>query len=213
MANPQYHGMVEAFDRAALSDPVNEETSLRLRTATVLDIPLIRAICGSATSKFEEIPELADLAGDLEEPLTIQQWLTLGRIYIAEQSGNAVGFIAVYALDNALYIQELSVLADHQGKGVGKFLITAVFRWALTRSIHDGSSTARVSLLTYADVPWNGPWYHRGGFREVDPSVIGPWHVQTADEDKQKLQRPGYRRCCMLWEVEPPPVASASGDG
>ena len=212
MAHLQYCGMLEAFDKAALAGQPDKKNHFRLRNATALDIPQIRAIGGSATKRFGSIPELTDLANDLEEPLTIQKWLALGRIYLAEELGNAVGLIAVYPLDVALYIQEVSVIESHQGKGVGKFLMDAVFQWALVRAMHDGTGTARVSLITYADVPWNGPWYRKHGFKEVDPALIGPWHVEIAGEDGQKLERPGYRRCCMLWEADSPLIASTIND-
>lgn len=208
MSHLQYCGMLEAFDKAAFASQPDKKKDFRLRTASALDIPQIRAIGGSATKKFGSIPELADLADDLEEPLTIQQWLALGRIYLAEELGSAIGFISAYPLDVALYVQEMSVLESHQGKGVGKFLMEAVQQWALVRSMQDRAK-ARVSLITYAEVPWNGPWYLKRGFKEVEPADIGPWHVQTADEDKQKLERPGFRRCCMLWEADPPPNASS----
>ena len=110
-------------------------------------------------------------------------------------------------MDGAVYIAEVSVIESFQGKGVGGKLVDAAIQWALVRCMHDGLKSARVSLTTYADVSWNGKWYAKRGFKEVNPAVIGPWHAEMAADDKMKLERPGYRRCCMLWENETPPMA------
>lgn len=205
MANLQYCGMLEAFDKAANNTKNQPNTHIRICNATTSNVSQICAISASATKKFGTIPALSDLADDQEEPLQIQKWLAQGRIYLAVSDGEPIGFVAAYSMDNAVYIAELAVLESFQGKGVGGKLVDAAIQWALVRSMHDGLKSARVSLATYADVPWNGKWYAKRGFKEVDPAAIGPWHVENAADDKAKLARPGYRRCCMLWESETPP--------
>ena len=75
-------------------------------------------------------------------------------------------------------------------------LLEAAFQWAESIAREKGRETARVSLTTYLDVPWNGPWYRKHGFVEVNAEQIGSWHV----EEMKYLVRPGWRRCCMLWE-------------
>jgi GNAT superfamily N-acetyltransferase len=195
--------MSEAWDGSAVLDGDKDVHGRRLRTATVDDIPRLCAISCSATKKFSSILELADLADDQEEPLTIQQWLALGNIYLVEAKDLPVGFIAAHPLDNTIYIAEIAVHEDNQSKGLGEMLLKAVCRWAVERATFEGSTKARVSLTTYPDVPWNGPWYQKFGFLETDASEVGPWHLErmTKDENEKRLVRPGYRRCCMLWET------------
>ena len=199
--------MLEAFDRAASNSKGQPESHIRICNATTSNISQISAISGSATKKFGTIPALSDLANDQEEPIQIQNWLAQGRIYLAVSKGEPVGFVAAYPMDGAVYIAEVSVIESFQGKGVGGKLVDAAIQWALVRCMHDGLKSARVSLTTYADVSWNGKWYAKRGFKEVNPAVIGPWHAEMAADDKMKLERPGYRRCCMLWENETPPMA------
>ena len=178
--------------------------ALRVRTASSDDITQICTIDRSATAKFGSIPELADLAEAKDSAPNIQQWLAVGRIYlVVDEQDHALGFIAAHPMDGVLYIAEISTSADHQGKGIGSMLLSSVFQWALVRCTHDGTPTARVSLTTYADVPWNGPWYLKRGFKEVDAATIGSSHVykMTCDKEERDLVRPGYRRCCMLWEA------------
>lgn len=207
--NLQYSNFPEVFSKSlSLDDTDRSDTKTReLRLGNIHDIPRLCAISGSATKKFGSIPILADLAEDYEEPLTIQKWLTIGNVYLVEEDEIPLGFIAAYPLDNTIYIAEVAVDADHQRKGIGGVLLKAVCRWATERASYEGSSKARVSLTTYPDVPWNGPWYQKFGFEEVDAEVVGPWHVEkmTKDADERRLVRDGYRRCCMLWETKTSP--------
>ena len=211
MTTLQYCGLLEAFDPAAAPNAPAKKSAYSLRTATVDDIPRICDIESSASGRFGSIPELADLAqGEELQAMTLkaQQWLAVGRIYVADHHAQIAGFIAAHPMDDALYVAEISTHADHQRKGVGGMLLDAVFQWALVRAMHDGTRVARVSLITYAEVPWNGPWYGKRGFQEVNAKSVGPWHVQkmTKDEEERNLVRPGYRRCCMLWEANAPPT-------
>lgn len=178
---------------------------LPLRLASSDDIPEIVQVGRSATGKYGSIPELADLAGGDETPEKVQKWLDQGRIYISPaEDGRIAGFVAAHCADDVLFTAEISVHPGHQGKGVGNKLLDAVFAWARESAEKNGEPTARVSLTAYADVPWTGPWYTKRGFREVQAKTLGPWHVEKMrnDEHERGLVRPGYRRCCMLWETE-----------
>lgn len=200
MCNLESCNKLETSDDPCMEAKGVKETHVSICNATPGHIPQICAISGSATKKFGTIKELRDLAEDQEEPAQIQQWLDQGKICLAICSGEPLGFIAAYSVDDAVYIAEASVLESAQGKGIGGRLVDAVTQWAVEKSMEDGSKLARVSLTTYADVSWNGRWYAKRGFKEVDPAVVGPQHVELVADDRQKLERPGYRRCCMLWE-------------
>lgn len=174
-----------------------------IRLATSEDVPVIVQIATSAVAKFGTIPELAHLAkGESFMTAKIQQSLEKGRIFLAEQHGDTpVGFLGAYQVDSALYIAEVSVSNDHNGKGIGGMLIEAVLQWARDRARANNEDEARVSLTTYAEVPWNGPWYGKRGFKVVDAAIVGPKHVEKMryDREVRDLNRPGYTRCCMLW--------------
>lgn len=144
---------------------------------------------------------------------------------VEDQQGTGIlGFVAAGPRDAALYIAEISVRREAHGQGVGTALLEAVFAWARERTDAQRSivpvdydnrtgacgadlpvehRTTAVSLTTYADVPWNGPWYGRRGFREVAAEEIGPAHVEIAQSaEERKLERPGFRRCCMRWQED-----------
>jgi GNAT superfamily N-acetyltransferase len=84
-----------------------------------------------------------------------------------------VGFAAVLQLDGHAHLEQISVHADFAGRGVGTRLLAEVVRRAATP----------VTLLTFRDVPWNGPFYARHGFAELPRDQWGPqlqaqWQVE-----------------------------------
>ena len=183
-----------------------------LRIANKDDIPQLCQIERSATARFGSIPELAFLVeGDVLAATKVVEWLHTGRIYALheqqqqqqqQQDRKIIGFVAAHPMDTTLYIAEISVLTDQHGKGAGSILLNAIFDWARELKREGRSTHARVSLTTYADVAWNGPWYRKRGFREVPAESLGPKHVDkmSHDQGERNLVRPGFRRCCMLWE-------------
>ncbi|KAJ9607136.1 hypothetical protein H2200_008208 [Cladophialophora chaetospira] len=171
-----------------------------VRPASESDIDYIWAIDSSATKKFGSIPALADLAASEESPEKFESWLNQGRVYLVEERDAPVGFVAAHEVNDVLHINEIGVHEDHQGKGIGALLLQAIFEWGQDIARQNNRDVARVSLTTYADVAWNGPWYKKHGFRKVEGELVGPWHAEEAKQDVQNLARPGYRRCFMLWE-------------
>lgn len=77
----------------------------------------------------------------------------------------AVGFAHVLFLDEAAHLQQLAVHPEAMGRGVGTSLVEAACAAAFERGHR------ALSLTTYAEVPWNAPFYAARGFSEVtDPA-------------------------------------------
>lgn len=79
-----------------------------------------------------------------------------------------IGFVLARLVDGALYIQELDVMRAYQRGGIGGRLIGAVCDTARDR----GDSS--VMLSTFADVPWNAPYYERLGFERLPSDALTP---------------------------------------
>lgn len=88
--------------------------------------------------------------------------LAAGTLWVAEDEGRVVAFLAATAGGDRLHIDEVDVEQGHQGQGVGRRLIAHVIGWARTQGF------ARLSLTTFRSVPWNGPFYASLGFVEDD---------------------------------------------
>ncbi len=80
-----------------------------------------------------------------------------------------VGFAHVLELEGEgpgpttlAHLEQLAVRPEAQRRGTG----TALVRAAMTRAAGEGHE--RLSLCTFAKVPWNAPFYRRLGFAVVD---------------------------------------------
>jgi GNAT superfamily N-acetyltransferase len=73
----------------------------------------------------------------------------------------AVGFACVEIVDGLAHLWQLSVhpRSGHQGRG--RALVEAVCDWARSHGY------PAVTLTTFTDVPWNGPFYARLGFHPI----------------------------------------------
>ena len=81
-------------------------------------------------------------------------WAT-DRLLVAVEGDRVVGFVLLEEVDGRGHVEEVSVHPGGQGAGVGTALLEAARAWAAAAGL-DG-----VTLTTFADVPWNRPWYER----------------------------------------------------
>jgi GNAT superfamily N-acetyltransferase len=69
---------------------------------------------------------------------------------------------------DVVYVEEMDVLAEHGRRGLGGRLFETVCTWAAEHGY------AAVTLSTFRDVPWNGPFYRRHGFPDLPPAAWTP---------------------------------------
>lgn len=115
-------------------------------------VPLFQELFGDAIAPVLISPAPSGLDRDLEP----------GFILVAVAGGRVVGFAHVTDQDGHAHLEQLSVLPEHGRRGIGGALVRASMdeaRWA---------GYDEMSLCTYRDVPWNGPFYARLGFVEVE---------------------------------------------
>lgn len=78
----------------------------------------------------------------------------------------AYGFARIDEVDGTAHLEQLSVHPDHARAGAGTALLEAACDWAA------GKGYATITLSTFADVPWNAPFYARHGFEPMND--LGP---------------------------------------
>lgn len=119
-----------------------------------------------------------------------------GFLLVAEVGEQVVGFAHVLQVGGLAHLEQLSVLPEHQRRGLGATLVRRVLQEAARRGYRE------VSLATYADVLWNGPFYARLGFVEAVPRT--DFHRRlVAREQELGLDRLG-RRTLMTCPTTPP---------
>jgi len=132
---------------------------VRVRLAGAGDVEVLPVIEAAAGERFRTIPGL-ELVADHDPSLppdVLSRALAEGRVWVAEARDELVGYALALDLDGQPHLEQVSVLPEWSGRGVGRELIDAVASWAKGRA-------SSVTLATYRDVPWNGPLYAHLGW-------------------------------------------------
>lgn len=140
-----------------------------IRPATEADVSLLPGIEVKAAERFrdaglESIADRPPAPKDAYAPFLRNG----GLVVAAAPDGQVVGFIAVGTVDGDGYIDEISVVPEFGNRGLGRRLIQAACEVAGTRR------QQWLRLTTFRDIPWNAPWYRRLGFRDLEPTSVGP---------------------------------------
>lgn len=126
-----------------------------VRRALPSDLAMLPEIDSRAESLFRvaglELPEL---------PFPLDALHESRAVFVA---GNPpVAFVQIDEVDGSAHVQELAVLPAHMRQGLGTALLEAACDWARA------AGYPAITLTTYADVPWNGPFYEARQFVELD---------------------------------------------
>ncbi|MEU4744155.1 GNAT family N-acetyltransferase [Actinosynnema sp. NPDC023658] len=143
-----------------------------LRPARPDELPLLPPVEQASGELFRDfgMPEIAD---DDPMPLSTLEHL---HVWVAADP-HPVAWVAVEVVDGAAHVEQISVHPDHARRGLGAALLDHVERWAAARGLD------ALTLTTFRDIPWNGPYYRRLGFREVEhpsPGLVAIVAAETA---------------------------------
>jgi len=142
--------------------------AVALRAATPADVPVAQAIEVAAGERFRTV-DLHAIADD--DPPSAEELLHHvgeGTAWVATVDGAVVGYAIASVVDHEGHLDQVSLLPEHSGAGIGRALVERVCRWAAEAGFE------AVTLTTFRDVPWNGPLYAHLGFVEVPPDEQGP---------------------------------------
>jgi GNAT superfamily N-acetyltransferase len=131
----------------------------------------------------DRVGEIGDLAGTrfagldlIDESLDVpfpqaelSRLIDAGQVWVAcDAADTAVGVVIASVREGAVYVEEIDVLAEHGRRGLGGRMLDAVCAWAQMRGY------PAVTLSTFRDVPWNGPFYRKHGFVDVASAAWTP---------------------------------------
>ncbi|MGO3325160.1 GNAT family N-acetyltransferase [Gordonia sp. (in: high G+C Gram-positive bacteria)] len=165
---------------------------MRIRDARRDDVPATQRIEVAAGRLF------ADLDMDLvaaDEPLPIQalaEYVDDGRCWVAVDSDDQpIGYLIAEMVDGSAHVEQVSVDPEYAGRRVGAVLIERAAEWGRARH------APTLTLTTYVDVGWNGPYYERLGFEYLAESDETPGlRSKRAHERSLGLDR--WPRACMV---------------
>jgi len=145
---------------------------LVIRFARTDEVDVLAEIERVAGEMFRDVG--LDVIADDPEPPAGMYLAAIGMdaIWVAELDGKMVGYTWVEDLggpdDPAPHLEQVSVRPECGGRGIGTALVEEAVAWA--RRVGGQALT----LTTFRDVPFNGPWYERRGFRVVPDDQLDP---------------------------------------
>lgn len=129
------------------------------RPEDLVHLPEIERAAGAA---FRGLG-MASVADD--EPPTadvLRAYQEAGRAWVATNDvDQPIAYLVVDVVDEAAHIEQVSVHPDYAHRRLGRQLLDAAGVWARQQGL------MVMTLTTFTDVPWNGPYYARLGFQVV----------------------------------------------
>lgn len=134
---------------------VHADSSVRpVRAEELALLPAVEAAADAMFAPFDH--------GPFPGPGTVEEFAAALVVLVAGDP--PVGLCRIDALGDGAHLEQLSVHPDHGRRGIGRALLRAGIDWARA---HDYDE---LTLTTYRDVRWNGPFYASEGFVEIGPA-------------------------------------------
>jgi GNAT superfamily N-acetyltransferase len=140
-----------------------------IRPARAEDLPRLVDVEVRAGRVFEDVG-MPEIAGD--DPGTIED---AELVYVAVEHDEIVGYVELVVVDDGLHVEQVSIVPEVAGRGIGAALIDQAADRARALGL------ARLTLTTFAEVPWNRPYYERLGFEVIDD--LGPELAALVDHE------------------------------
>ncbi|MEO0883157.1 MAG: GNAT family N-acetyltransferase [Pseudomonadota bacterium] len=162
-----------------------------IRFAEQLDIPALIAADRAASELFRPtglIPDMAIIPESVPAD-ELSQAIENGMIIVVTDDQGPVGFAMSQIMGDVLYLDQVSVDPSHGRKGLGRLLMLHVFALA------EDHKLSAVTLSTFRDLPWNGPFYRSLGFKEIPRKKLEDWMFVI--EEAQAESMDVSKRCFM----------------
>ena len=167
---------------------------MKIRPVRKDELACLQDIEQAAGAPFAEIDK-CEVAEDEPPSLeTLAAYQQQGRAWVQAGDDRPVAYLIADLVDGAVHIEQVSVDPAYAGRRLGRGLIEHVAEWAR----HQGIDA--LTLTTFTDVAWNGPYYERCGFRVLADSELTPGLRRIrAEEAEHGLDR--WSRACMRREL------------
>jgi len=133
-----------------------------IRAARPSDYRKLPDVERRAGERFREVG-LDDIAD--HDPFDADELAAAVIVFVAtadeDDANELVGYAMVELVDDHAHLEQLSVLPDHGGQGIGTKLLDAVADWARAQG------HAEVTLTTFREVAFNAPLYRKRGYEVV----------------------------------------------
>ena len=143
--------------------------AMSIRAARPDDGATLQAIERAAGERFRDVGLGFVADHDPGSTDELAAYAADGRSWVAVDDADIpVGYVLADVVDGNGHVEQVSVLPDRQGTGIGRALVDRVRDWA------DADGLTALTLTTFTDVAWNRPLYEHLGFRVLADDEIGP---------------------------------------
>ncbi|MGH1491166.1 MAG: GNAT family N-acetyltransferase [Acidimicrobiales bacterium] len=169
---------------------------MKIRLAKADELSRLQDIELAAGAPFAEIG-MTEVAGHAPPTIeTFSGYQQQDRAWVqADENDEPVAFLIADVVDGAAHIEQVSVDPAHAGRRLGLGLIEHVAEWAKAQGFE------ALTLTTFTEVAWNGPYYERCGFSFLDESELTPGlrKIRAAETEHGLDQWP---RACMRRPID-----------
>ncbi|MGW8379820.1 GNAT family N-acetyltransferase [Streptomyces sp. ODS28] len=157
-------------------------------------MPRLRDIERAAGLAFADIDMKAVADDEPPSREVLLGYMNGGRAWVHAVEGEPAAYILADLIDGNAHVEQVSVHPDFRGRRLGHELVEHVAQWAAAQGL------PALTLTTFRDVVWNGPYYERCGFRWLTEEEITPGlrELRKAEAD-HGLDR--WPRGCMRREL------------
>lgn len=153
-------------------------------------LPDLEVAAGQLFADFG-MPEVAAYHPPAVESLARYQ--EMGLLWVAVED-EVLGYLMAEQVDGCLHIDQVSVAPRHGRRGIGAALIEQAAGTAAAQGF------PALTLTTFVEVPWNGPYYERLGFRRLAEDKLTDGLRQIRAHEA-RIGLDAWPRCGMRKEI------------
>ena len=151
-----------------------------IRRARFSDIQFLGPVERSAAELFRSANLDFLVDGSTVDPKLFAAMIDSQHLWVAcDYMDYPIGFSGGERVEGNFHLVEISVAQDFQGKGVGRALMEE-----MENDVRREGYKA-ISLTTYRNLSWNGPWYSRLGFVEMNPLEMGRAYLEILENERK----------------------------
>jgi GNAT superfamily N-acetyltransferase len=168
---------------------------VRIRAARGAELPALQEIERASGQMFCDIgmPQIAEYDPWPLQALAASQ--EAGLLWVTAGGAEApVAFLMAGMVDGCVHVEQVSVHPASARRGLGR----ALLEHAASRAAAGGLPA--LTLTTFAQVPWNAPYYTRCGFRILDDAEITPG-LRAIRQQEAALGLDRWPRVCMRRDI------------
>jgi GNAT superfamily N-acetyltransferase len=197
-AQPDGNGAASEDSTASTNNAASEDSTASKDQADTNSAPVIRPALPTDFATLIEVEQAADKLfkvagyGTTPGPASVAELAAAPLLLVAGEP--PVGYARAELVDGRPHLEGLSVRPSSMRRGIGSALVQAVCEWARAAGYPE------LTLCTFADVPWNGPFYAGLGFVELAELSAG-LKALRATEQRLGLDAMG-RRIVMVRRLD-----------